>query len=77
MPSLTESEITFQDDVQAIIRQELQKFKDELLADLKKLQPKEADVTVAATKSVDTSLGFTEGLMIGGLIAWFTFRSWK
>jgi hypothetical protein len=77
MSSRSDSGPTFKEDLQVVIRQELQKFKEELLGELQKVQQNESDVTAESAKGLDTSLGFTEGLMIGGLIAWFTFRSWK
>jgi hypothetical protein len=69
-------------DFQLIIKKELQVFRQELLAELRQENEKAKGVAVDATtnsawSSQTTSLGFTEGLMIGGLIAYFAFKTWR
>lgn len=69
-------------DIQLIIKKELQIFRQELLAELRQENKQGKDIVAdpaadSAWSSQTTSLGFTEGLMIGGLIAFFTFKTWR
>ncbi|KAG2175539.1 hypothetical protein INT43_001186 [Umbelopsis isabellina] len=69
-------------DIQLIIKKELQEFRKELLAELRQ-ENNQGKAIVAdsagdsAWSSQTTSLGFTEGLMLGGLIAFFAFKTWR
>ncbi|KAJ2962642.1 hypothetical protein NQZ79_g2283 [Umbelopsis isabellina] len=69
-------------DLQLIIKKEFQEFKKELLAEIHQENNHGKDIVAdsvadSAWSSQTTSLGFTEGLMIGGLIAYFAFKTWR